>query len=370
MRVLYVSKALTVGAYRDKLRALAAHVDIRAVVPARWGRQPVEPVDPDDPPVAFHDVLLDGYNHFHLYRSVQRILRAAGPDLVHIDEEPYSAVTAQLVFHCRRLAIPCCFFAAQNLDRSIPPPFGWLRSWVFRNVNGALAGTGAAARVLRQRGFTGRLAVIAQMGVDPERFRPCPRARQRVRDSVGLGAGFLVGYGGRLVPEKGLPLLMRAMAAQREDAHLLLIGDGPERAVLEGAARDAGLARRVHFAGTIRSTAMAEWLAALDVLVLPSIRRPGRMEQFGRILVEAMACGVPVIGSTCGEIPRVIGRAGIVVPEGDANALADAIRRLHDDGAACDRLGREGRQRVAEHFTNAAIAAATAGFYRDILEAA
>jgi len=370
MRVLYVSKSMTVGAYRDKLRALAAHVDIRAVVPVRWGRQPVDPVQPGDPPIAFRKVVLDGYNHFHLYRSAQRMLRDARADLVHIDEEPYSAVTAQLVFHCRRLALPCCFFAAQNLDRPIPPPFGWLRSRVFRNVDGGLAGTDAAARVLRRCGFTGKLAVIAQLGVDPERFRPCPHARQRVRDSLGLDAGFVVGYGGRFVPEKGLPLLIRAMAAQREDAHLLLIGDGPERALLEAAARDAGLSQRVHFAGSIRSTAMPEWLAGLDALVLPAIRLPARMEQFGRILVEAMACGVPVIGSTCGEIPRVIGRAGLVVPEGDATALAAAIHRLHDDGDARDRLGREGRRRVIEHFTNAAIAAATAGFYRDILEAA
>ncbi len=370
MNILYVSKASVVAAHRDKVRALSRHVNVTMVVPARWGRQPVEPADPKDPPVQFRAVRLSGYNHFHVYRHAYRLVRDARPDLVHIDEEPYSAVTGQFAFHCRRLGIPCCFFAAQNLPVAMPAPFRWLRSRVFRSVAGGLAGTEAAGEVLRGWGFRGRLAVIPQMGVDPDRFLPCPAARARTRARLGLSDAFVVGFGGRLVPEKGLPHLVRAMVNQPADTRLLLLGEGPERGALERQVRAAGLGDRVHFAGHVPSTAMPEWLVALDALVLPSIQLPRRMEQFGRILIEAMACGVPVIGSSCGEIPRVIGEAGIVVPEADSAAIAAAITQLRSDPARGAALGAAGRHRVIEHFANDGIAAATAAFYASLTAAA
>ncbi|MCI0432554.1 MAG: glycosyltransferase family 4 protein [Gemmatimonadetes bacterium] len=370
MRVLYVSKALIVAAYRDKLRALAAHADVTAVVPRRWGGEPVEASDVDGLPIAFWNVVLDGHNHFHLYRAAARMVREAAADFVHIDEEPYSAVTAQLVRQCGRQGVPCCFFAAQNLDRPLPAPFRRMRRHVFRGVAGGLAGTDTAARLLRRWGFAGRVAVIPQLGVNAERFRPCAQARARQRDGIRAGNAFVVGYAGRFVPEKGLPLLVRAFASLRDDARLVLIGDGPERSAIDAAARAAGVHERVHVVGRVGSTAMPDWLNALDVLVLPSVRLRNRMEQFGRILVEAMACGVPVVGTTCGEIPRVIGNAGIVVTERREAELAAALAALEGDAVERARLGGLGRRRVLEHFTNDSIAERTVRFYRRALEAA
>ncbi|HEY8470884.1 MAG TPA: glycosyltransferase family 4 protein [Longimicrobiales bacterium] len=408
MKVLYVSKALVVAAYRDKLRALAAHADVTALVPSRWGGQPPEPdhtagasgATPRDadgsagagvatgagaavdapaqgprtptalPRILTRPVLLGGHNHFHLYRGAGAVLDAVRPDLVHIDEEPYSIVTLQLAELCRMRGIPSLFFAWQNLAKRLPPPFGALRARVFRLVAGGIAGTPAAARVLRDAGYAGPLAVIPQFGVDATRFVADPAARAEVRGRLGIGeAEFVVGFGGRLVPEKGVHLLIEALPSV-PGARLVVMGDGPERARLEALAARAGVAGRVHFAGYVPSTAMPTWLAALDALALPSLRTKGWAEQFGRILVEAMACEVPVVGSATGEIPEVVGEGGVVVPEGDAAALAAALRDLAAMAPDARReLGRRARAWVCGRFTQEHVARETAEFYRTLLDA-
>jgi glycosyltransferase involved in cell wall biosynthesis len=117
------------------------------------------------------------------------------------------------------------------------------------------------------------------------------------------------------------------------------------------------------------STAMPAIMRQFDVLVGPSVTTPRWKEQFGRMLVEAMACGVPVIGSTSGEIPNVIGDAGLVVPEGDSVALRAAIARLRDDPAEGHDLGEHGRARVLALFTQEAVARRTYTVYQEMLAA-
>ncbi len=368
MKVLYVSKALAVGAYRGKLRALAEYCDITAIVPAEWNGGPVDPVV-DGEPVELAAAVLHGHNHIHVYRHASSLVARARPDLVHIDEEPYSAVSAQMAWHCRRRDVPCCFFAWQNLAKRIPPPFGALRGYVFRTARGGIAGTEAAAAVLRGWGWHGPLAVIPQFGVDTTHFRPDATARARVRERIGAGGAFVLGYAGRLVPEKGVHLLFPSIREQTA-LRLLIVGDGPQRASLESAARSAGIADRIHFAGRIDSRRIPDWLNAMDALALPSLRTHGWMEQFGRILVEAMACGVPVIGSRTGEIPAVIGDAGLLVPEGDAAALAAAVAVLAGSAQHRALYAERGRSRVEARFTNEHIASETYGFYRRLLGAA
>jgi glycosyltransferase involved in cell wall biosynthesis len=290
------------------------------------------------------------------------------PDLVHVDEEPYSAVTFQAVRHCRRRGIPSLFFAWQNLGKRLPPPFGAVRRGVFGAVAGGIAGTPAAARMLRESGYAGPLAVVPQFGVDPARFRPDSAARVRARTALGIADDrFLVGFGGRLVREKGVHLLVRAVA-ESADMELVIAGEGPEEDRLRGLASSLAAEDRVHFAGRIASIGMPEWLNALDALALPSLGVRGWAEQFGRILVEAMACGVPVVASRSGEIPHVVGDAGVLVPEGDVDALRRAIAGLASDEMAHRRLSCAGRERVLEHFTQDRIAADTLLFYRALLD--
>lgn len=368
--VLYVSKAMVVAAYRDKLRHLERYARVTAVVPDRWGSTEVERLDGGEAParIAFRRPALHGHNHFHFYPGIDGLIERVSPDVVHVDEEPYSAVTGQIVWRCRARGIACLFFAWQNLEKSLPPPFGAMRRWVYREASAGIAGTEAAARVLRSTGFEGRVAVIPQFGVDPDRFSPDPVERSARRASIDVADDeFLVGFGGRLVAEKGLDLLVDAFAGLA-DAHLLVLGSGPERRTLEVRVRERGLSDRVRFLGQVRSTEMAGWLAALDALVLPSRSTPSWSEQFGRILVEAMATAVAVVGSDSGEIPRVMGDAGLVFPEEDVPVLAERLRRLRDDPDLRRALGCRGRDRVRRHFTQDLVARRTADVYAELLQ--
>jgi len=105
----------------------------------------------------------------------------------------------------------------------------------------------------------------------------------------------------------------------------------------------------------------------LDALVLPSVTRPNWIEQFGRVLPEAMACETPVIGSSSGEIPHVIGDAGLVFEEGNVQELVARIRQLLDDPELYAQLAAKGRQRVLENYTQEQIARQTYKVYQQML---
>lgn len=370
MKVLYVSKAAIVAAYRSKLRALGEHAELTAVIPERWGREEVEGPEDAACQIRRERAWLHGHNHLHLYPDAAAILDRERPDLLHIDEEPYSAVTFQLVRLARRRGIPSLFFAWQNLYKRLPPPFNALRRYVYRNADAAIAGTESAAQVLRRGGYRGPIAVIPQVGVDPAVFAADAGAGIARRREVGLtDDAFVVGYGGRLVPEKGVQVLMAAVA-RTDGAHLLIVGDGPQRPELERLAARLDLSARVRFAGRVPSLAMPSWLAAMDALVLPSSGNAGWVEQFGRILVEAMMCEVPVVGSRCGEIPGVVGDAGLLFENGDAEELTAQLDRLRRDPAERRELSRRGRARVEAEFGEAAVARRTAAVYRQVVEPA
>ena len=367
MRVLYVSKAMTVGAYRDKLRELARHVELRALAPERWAGRKADSVDGGQPWMQLVRAAFDGHNHFHLYRDVHQLFEGGRPDIVHIDEEPYSAVTAQLARQCSRRNLPFLFFAWQNIEKRIPPPFDAVRSYVFKRASAGLAGTEEAAGVLRAWGWRGLTGVIPQMGVDPDRFQRQAAGRQRVRQLLNVGpSDFVIGFGGRLLREKGVHTLVRA-AGMIPGALLVFVGDGPERASILETAQATGIAHRVQVRPGVPSQEVPDWLSAFDVLVLPSLTTRGWKEQFGRILVEAMACEVAVIGSDSGEIPTVVGDGGIVVREGDVLALADALRKVAGSHELRAELGARGRKRVISNYTNERIAIDTVRFYEQLL---
>jgi len=176
-----------------------------------------------------------------------------------------------------------------------------------------------------------------------------------------------VGYAGGLLPEKGVDLLLEAAAGLPGDWEIRLLGAGGERKNLEDLARRLGIADRVNFLGRFPSHRMPEFYRSLDALVLPSRTTPAWKEQFGRVLVEAMSCGVPVIGSDSGAIPSVVGNAGLVFPEGDVEALRQRLLALMEDTELRKRLATAGRQRVLERFTQAAVAEATVAFYEKVL---
>jgi glycosyltransferase involved in cell wall biosynthesis len=370
VKVLYVSKASRVAAHREKLRVLAGVVDATLVVPERWAGAAWDSAPFDEAleirrlPALFH-----GHNHLHLYRRLGSVLDAGAFDVVHVDEEPYSLVTAQVTRLARRRGVPALFFAWQNLDKRLPPPFAAVRRRVFGSVAGGIAGTSEAARVLRAAGFEGSLLVSPQMGVSTERFRPDAAAREGRRRELGLPpAAPVLGFVGRLVREKGVDLVIRALPAL-QGCHLVLVGDGAERTPLRQLAAGLGVGNRVHDVGVVPSLDVPCWSAALDVLVMPSRTTATWKEQFGRAAVEAMACEVPVVVSDSGALPGLVGDAGRVVPEGSVAELGDALATLLRDAGERRRLGRLGRARVEACFTHRVVVHDQVRFYEGVLAA-
>ena len=166
-----------------------------------------------------------------------------------------------------------------------------------------------------------------------------------------------------------MDLLLRAAALLEGEWRLRIVGGGPERTALAALAQRLGLAERVAFTPQLPSEEMPAVYHSLAALVLPSRKTRRWQEQFGRVLTEAMACGLPVIGARSGAIPAVIGDAGLLFAEGDAAALAEQLRRLRDDAALRAELSERGRQRVARHFTQEVIAAKMVAVYREMLGA-
>jgi len=362
IRVLMLSKALVVGSYQRKAELIAAtpEVELTVVVPPMWkdtrGELALECAHTDGYQLAIEPMRFNGNFHLHYYPGLARCIAEVRPDIVHIDEEPYNYASYHAMRIAKRAGAKTLFFSWQNIYRKYPTPFSWMERAVLKSSDYAIAGTQEAAEVWRRKGYAGPMAVIPQFGVDPELFAAVVSPRQ--------SEIFNIGYAGRLVEEKGLDILIRAMARVPGQTHLMLAGDGPQRGELQRLAGLHNIGGSVEVLSSIPSTEMPNFYHKLDAVILPSLTQPNWKEQFGRLLIEAMACGIPVIGSNSGAIPEVIGDAGIIVQEGDIDALRAALTSLVEHPRLRQQLAEAGRKRVLEHFTQAQIAAQTVDVYR------
>jgi glycosyltransferase involved in cell wall biosynthesis len=192
-------------------------------------------------------------------------------------------------------------------------------------------------------------------------------AREKAPARFGL-APPIVAFAGRLLHQKGVDLLLRAVERLKElRPSLAIVGEGPERPALERLAGELGLGDRVRFLPLVPHEEMPRLLAAVDVLVLPSRTTPKLKEQFGRVLIEGMAAGCVTIGSSSGAIPEVLGEGGIVFQEESVEDLAGAIERALRDTEYANHVRASGRKRVEESYTWDAIAAKIVGLYGRIM---
>lgn len=290
-----------------------------------------------------------------------RAVHGTGTDVVHVIGEAGYLSTRQVLRwrdrRCRTAALTC--YAAQNVLSRYPPPFPWLERRAYRAVDEFFAVSEAARTVLWNKGYRGR-STIVPLGVDTRRFAPAGRPPPE--------RPFTVGFVGRLEPHKGIDDLLRAV--EQVGCELLVIGAGSQIPAVRAAAGRG----RITLHEWVDHADLPALLHRMDVLVLPSKPVVQRnvvpwigiplQEQFGRVLVEAMACGIPVLGSDVGEIPNVVGDAGLIFPAGDADVLAARIRWLRDRPTAARRLGVAGTARAKEHFGWDRVAEQMAGIWR------
>ncbi len=362
-----LSKALVVGVYQRKLEELARipGVDLVAIVPSHWheervGVQRLERLHTVGYRLFEEKMKFNGHHHVHFYPRLGRHIRRFKPDVVHVDEEPYNLVTFQATMLSRINRARVVFFTWQNLDRRYPPPFSLFEQINYRLASAAVAGNKEAADVLRRKGYKRKLEVIPQFGVDPDFYRP------RLTSPSAMP---VIGFVGRLVPEKGVGDLIAAFARMHTRAQLQIVGNGSERTRLELQASYLGVRDRVIFRGAIAATSMPDTYSGFDVLVVPSRTQSNWKEQFGRVIIEAMSCEVPVVGSDSGEIPNVIGDAGVVFPEGDVDGLSHQLDEMVQNEEHRLALGRRARDRVLSEFTQERVARRYYDVYRSTLPA-
>jgi len=371
MRVLMISKALVAGTSQRKLEEIARcpDVELTLVTPEYWlsddgSKQALERLYTSGYEMVVTPMALNGNFHLHYYPQLAQIMRDVKPDVVHIDEEPYNFATFQAMRLAQQLKAQALFFTWQNLYRSYPPPFRQIELYNYRHATAALAGNRDAGDVLRRKGYQGAIHIIPQFGFDTEIY-----SRKEPRKVRKPGEPFTMGFIGRLKEEKGLPLMVEALTYLPAYCHVAFIGNGPLKSSLEEQASRLGVSDRVLFKPSVPTYEVPGEMERLDALVLPSLTRPNWKEQFGRVLPEAMACETPVIGSSSGEIPYVIGDAGLVFKEGDARELSSCVQRLFDDSALYADLARRGRQRVLDNYTQGQIAKQTYKVYCEMLAA-
>ncbi|NSW54666.1 MAG: glycosyltransferase family 4 protein [Armatimonadetes bacterium] len=299
-----------------------------------------------------------GSIHFHWYPRLGDALAEFRPDIIFADEEPYSLVTTQALQWQRRLNCKFAFYTKQNLYKQYLPPFSFMQARALARADHALVISEEAAEVLRQKGYKGSLTELPH-GVDPELVKPKDSSELRARLGI---QGPVIGYLGRIAAEKGVwDLLTAARILVKRMGPVftvVLIGDGPARERLADAARvqlPPGLFR---FTGSVAHNAVPDYLNLMDMLVLPSRTQTHWKEQFGRVLVEASGCGIPLVGSSSGHIPSLINRTagGLIFREGDPTDLADKMQTLLEDPELARKFGENGRRAVLAEFTYEKVA--------------
>jgi glycosyltransferase involved in cell wall biosynthesis len=303
--------------------------------------------------------------YLHWYPKFTRLVEAFKPDVIDLWEEPWALVSAHAC-RIRNRAAPKALILSeteQNIAKRLPPPFELLRSYTLKNADWVVGRSEEALAVTRAKGYLGQASVVPN-AVDAKLFRPMNK--QECRSRYGL-SGFVVGFIGRLVAEKGVEDLLAALKHCTGEVTLVFAGDGPMLPLLRKSAEANGHAARVRFMGNVTFNELPTLMNALDVLVLPSRTTSSWKEQFGRVIIEAHACSVPVIGSGSGAIPDVVGQGGIVVPENSPTSLAQAISVLERDRRRANDLGAAGLARVHSEYTWEVVARKMAEIYQTML---
>ncbi len=386
MRILVVSHTYIVDLNCEKLRQLAQldpALEVVVVVPKRW--QPggvqnklIETQARSEGNFRLQPIANFSQNNQGLLTFGSEIiafLRDFKPQIIQVEQGVKSFAYAQLITLNRLLGLKakCVFFTWWNLPYQSKFPISWLESYNIRHTDGLVAGNQDAADILRDHGYQNAVIVTPQLGVDETLFRPEPQPE--LAQQLGIEPqDFVIGFVGRFVAEKGILTLLKAVSSLKAPHwKLLLVGRGELKETILAQSQD--FRDRLLLVENIPHDQVARYINLMNTLVLPSqttesfktLTAKGWKEQFGHVLIEAMACKVPVIGSDSGEIPHVIGQAGLIFPEGDADELLRSLSRLLAHPDLAQDLAQKGYQRVVENYTNKALAEKILGFYQTLL---
>jgi glycosyltransferase involved in cell wall biosynthesis len=387
MKILVASHTYIVDLNCEKLRVLShlePDIEVTVVVPKRWRPGGVQNKlietkawsDGNFRVVPISNFSQNNQGLLTFGSDLITLLQQFRPQIIQVEQGSKSFAYAQLITLNRLLGLQAknIFFTWWNLPYQSKFPISVLENYNLSNTDGLIAGNQDAADILRERGYQKAVTVMPQLGVDEQLFSP--RQQPGLATQLGIQSNeFVVGFVGRFVPEKGVLTLIKALSGLKELTwKLLLLGRGTLKETIFEEANKAGIQDRLILIESVPHDEVARYINLMNVLVLPSettyqfktLTAAGWKEQFGHVLIEAMATQVPVIGSDSGEIPNVIGDAGLVFGEGNAEALQKCLQQLIEQPEFARQLGQKGYERVIEKYTNKALAKQQLSFYREL----
>jgi glycosyltransferase involved in cell wall biosynthesis len=367
MRAVIVSHLYADPANRAKLRSLAGlGVSLAVAVPDRWAASDGRSHGTewgDDTGVRIVPIPVIGRlaqpDRLHWKpKPLRRLLTDFRPDLLHIEEEPWTQPAALALRLGRKLGVQTVLSTAESLPRSLSLRQRFRRERSLRQASGIIGANRLALGLATKRRPSIPQVALPQIGVTP------PGAVPRIPHP-----GLAIGFVGRLVPERGLDLLFRACVGLNGRWTLDVIGTGPSQQELEALAERLGISARVHWLGALPRASVDEVWPRLDCVVFPARTTPRWVATAARGALHAMANGVTVVGSDSGALPEIVGDAGRIVPEENVPALAAALQELYANRPECERLGAAGRRRIMDEFSDDAIAGKTLTFWRNLTPA-
>lgn len=372
-RLLIVGTAYAIREHRKKLELLAGDFDLTCVTAQECSGFGWTETAEAESPGAYRLVALPiagaataGTRCW--YRGMPAVFRDGRYDLIFVENEPWGVLRWQSWLLKTLFQRKAIFgeFTWENILRG-----GWkarvlglIYRMAARTSDFVVGGNRDAVELMRRRGAPPASSVcIPQFGVDTDQFLPLSEVdKRRARKDAGLPEdAFLIGFCGRLIPEKGIRDLRDAFLRQEPagaDLRLLITGSGELESEMRELSRSDA---RIQLWPPRKHSEVAHVLQLLDVLVLPSRTVAGPRvwwkEQFGHILIEAMACGAVAIGSDCGAIPEVLDDASVIFPAGDVAALAALLQTLITQRERLGAVRAKQHARVLATYSQAAVAA-------------
>ena len=293
------------------------------------------------------------YSHRFIYRTrLFGALKDFKPDIIHTEQEPFSLLSLQILFFKSILCpkaklIVRASSAGEKFGYKFPFLYNLINSIILKNVDSVHVINKDAKDWLTKKNFPKDITIVPH-GTDISRCKKLDVTNMKKDLKL---SNFTIGYVGRLVVWKGVEVLLKAVSQLKDEYKVLIVGDGPLRFDLESTAKRLNILDKVVFINTVPLEVIVLYLNCMDVLVLPSITMENVREKFGLVLIEAMACEVPVIGSDCGGIPDVIGDAGLIFKEKDVDDLRSKIELVMKDEELRTKMSAAGHRRILDNFT-------------------
>lgn len=300
--------------------------------------------------------------------KIVRDIKEFNPDIIHVMEEPFSLAAYEMLLlkKLARSKAKTILFSFENIDNRQGFPYSVFQSYCLKKADAIIVVPEESQGLWKKRGFKKTVAKI-HLGIDSTLYKRLPKERASEITGIKPDGVFNVGYSGRLVKEKGVQTVLEALSGLVEKGKAFdfyIAGSGAYKDSIDRKIKELGVVDRVHFLGALEQSALPAFYSSIDALVLPSLTTPQWKEQFGRVLAEAMACGTPVIGSSSGEIPNVIDRAGLVFKEGDPGELAGCIERLMSDQELRAELVERGLEKASNEYSWESVARQYVELYR------